>query len=223
MLLPTTSLEPVGTIYWSDTVWNGDPDGDMTLEYEGHTWLVKGDIASAHFPHLLLRCRTTTPILPAVFSALLGYLHTNEFPRHLYEPVPSFLTYTQIYFLAERFDIHALKTATVQHIDDLSRHVLTLSKPHCSHCPFFAVGASCPDQQDEENAAWEQEERHLNSFVHAVICVEEHRWSAKIQKAVYDAGERLRERLVGLPAFCEFTKLFPGGMGFARAIGVGRV
>ncbi|KAJ4296149.1 hypothetical protein N0V88_004853 [Collariella sp. IMI 366227] len=172
MLPPTPKVEPVGTIFWTDELWN-------------------------------------------------GYLHTNEFPRDLFEPAPSFLTYTQIYFLAERFAITGLKNAMVQHFEDLSQRVLMTQNVHCSHCPFFST-TSASSGSEESGIDWE-EERHLNSFVDAVVCVEEHHWSAKMQKAIYDAGERMRDKLVGLEAFCEFTKLFPGGKGFARAIGVGRV
>lgn len=34
-------------ILWTDRVWNGDPDGDMDLDYEGYTFKVKKDIVCA--------------------------------------------------------------------------------------------------------------------------------------------------------------------------------
>jgi hypothetical protein len=32
---------------WTDRVWNGDPDGDMLLDYEGCMFKVKKDIVCA--------------------------------------------------------------------------------------------------------------------------------------------------------------------------------
>lgn len=69
-------------------------------------------------------------------------------------------------------------------------------------------------------AARREEKEHLESFVDAIVAVETHKWSTMIQKAMYDAGERLKDRLTELPAFCNLTEGFPAGKGFARAIGL---
>lgn len=94
-------------------------------------------------------------------------------------------------------------------VEDLSWQVLALGEPHCAHCPYFVAGAEWAAQQ------------HLASFLDAVVQVDEHRWSARIQKAVYDAGDRMKALLVRLPAWRDFLERYPGGKGFARAIGVG--
>jgi hypothetical protein len=97
-------------------------------------------------------------------------------------------------------------------VESLSWHVLALAAGHhCAHC-----------KRSRAEAEWE-EQQHLASFLDAVLVVEAQPWSACIVKAMYDAGDRMKERLVGLPAFGEFVERFPEGRGFARAIGVYRL
>jgi hypothetical protein len=91
-------------------------------------------------------------------------------------------------------------------VEDLSRHVLALAAAHCAHCPLRA------------DAEWEEQD-HLASFLDAVVAAERHRWSARMQRALYDAGDRMKHRLVRLRAFGDFLERFPGGKGFVRAIG----
>lgn len=99
----------------------------------------------------------------------------------------------------------------VKCVEDLSRHVLSLGEPHCSHCPLSQIDVD-----------WE-EKKHLASFLDAVLFVEEQPWSAKIVKAMYDAGDCMKLRLMRLPAFQDFVGRFPVGRSFARAIGVDRL
>ena len=96
-------------------------------------------------------------------------------------------------------------------VEDLSLHVMSLAGKHCSHCVLTA-----------SDVKWE-EKQHLTSFVHAVLAVEERKWSARIVKAMYDAGDRMKTRLIGLPDFCEFVERFSVGRNFGRAIGVHRL
>jgi hypothetical protein len=114
----------------------------------------------------------------------------------------------------------------IQSMEDLTRYVLSLSLSesessspcfHCAHCPYY--GRDEEDEEEEDDVEMERE-THLASFLDAAVCVEKHKWSAKIQKAVYDAGDRMKHRLVKLPAWREFIEKYPGGKGFARAIGV---
>lgn len=44
-----SSPESDTTMSWADNVWMGDPDGDMTLEFEGRSWRVKEYVISTHF------------------------------------------------------------------------------------------------------------------------------------------------------------------------------
>ncbi|KAK4132345.1 hypothetical protein BT67DRAFT_385720 [Trichocladium antarcticum] len=182
-------------------MWMGDPDGDITLEFEGWAWKVKADILGAHFPWMNSAFPNSVPgshvvcagisggIEPETFVALLEFLHTNEFRGHTWESEPSFLTYVEAYFAAESLCIETLRTAMVERVENLSR----------------------------------TEEKHLQSFVDAIVSVETHKWSPKIQKAMYDAGERMKDRLVGLLAFRELTEDYPAGKGFAQAIGLERL
>lgn len=49
-------------ILWTDTVWKGDPDGDLTLEFEGHSWNVKEDMVTAHFSWMESSIANTEPV-----------------------------------------------------------------------------------------------------------------------------------------------------------------
>ncbi|KAK4240825.1 hypothetical protein C8A03DRAFT_31101 [Achaetomium macrosporum] len=166
---------------------------------------------------IVLRPRTSKAIPPVAFTTVLGFLHANELPRQTWEPSPSFYTFAEIYFAAEYFGIQSLKESMIKCVEDLTRYVLSLSgrdggpSSHCPHCPYY---------REEEDEVELEREQHLASFLDAVVCVEEHKWSAKIQKAVYDAGDRMKHRLVKLPAWREFIDKYPGGKGFARAIGM---
>ncbi|KAH6854183.1 hypothetical protein B0I37DRAFT_421533 [Chaetomium sp. MPI-CAGE-AT-0009] len=209
-------------IFWTDNVWTGDPDGDTTLSFEDETWRVKKDIVIAHFPWIMaaiaiaepgdpvIICpRTSTTTRPRVFSTLLQYLHTNG--NQLWEDQPSFFTYVEMYFLAERFRLDALRLGMAACVEDLSRHVLALAGHHCARCRLSRA-----------EAEWE-EKQHLTSFLDAVLAVEARPWSAKMVKAMYDAGDRLKPRLLRLPAFRQFVDKIPEGRGFARAIGVRKI
>ncbi len=134
-----------------------------------------------------------------------------ELPSQIWEDQPSFFTYVQIYFLAERFGIQPLKNNMANCIEELSWHILTLREAHCSHCllSLMDVGA--------------EEKKNLMSFLHAILAVEEQRWSAKIVKTMYDAGERMKTQLMGLPEFCDFAGRYSVGRNFARAIGADRL
>ncbi|SPQ18570.1 774c7837-8354-484d-a155-8d7aeba91e63 [Thermothielavioides terrestris] len=142
-----------------------------------------------------------------------------ELPRQTWEDKPSFFTYAEIYFAAEYFGLEHLKAGMVRCVEELSRRVVALGdEPHCAHCPYFR--AARRDSRAAAAAEWEAQQ-HLASFLDAVVSVEEHPWSARIQKAVYDAGDRMKTQLVRLPAFRDFVERYPGGKGFARAIGLG--
>jgi hypothetical protein len=116
-----------------------------------------------------------------------------------------------MYFLAERFRLDALKVGMAACVEALSRHVLALSGHHCAHCRLSWA-----------EAEWE-EKQHLASFLDAVLVVETQPWSARMVKAMYDAGDRMRGRLVRLVEWRQFVEEFPEGRGFARAIGVRKV
>jgi hypothetical protein len=134
-----------------------------------------------------------------------------EFPSQIWEDQPSFLTYVEIYFLAERFGINHLKASMVKSVEDLSWHIVTLRQYHCSHCLL-----SLRDVH-------RQETQHLTSFLHAIEAVEERKWSAKIVKVMYDAGDRMKAQLMRFPDFREFVERFAVGRNFARAIGAHRL
>ena len=96
-------------------------------------------------------------------------------------------------------------------VEDLSRHVLALAGHHCPHCRL-----------SWGEVEWE-EKRHLASFLDAVLVVETQPWSAKMVKAMYDAGDRMKGRLVRMVEFRQFVEEFPEGRGFARAIGMHKI
>lgn len=50
--------------------------------------------------------------------------------------------------------------------------------------------------------------------------VESRKWNAKMQKVMYDTGERLGSQLKEDEGFREFVETFPTGKVFARAIGL---
>ncbi|KAK3300802.1 uncharacterized protein B0H64DRAFT_428781 [Chaetomium fimeti] len=192
-------------IFWSDDIWTGDPDGDTTLSFEDETWRVKKDIVIAHFPWIMAAIARAEPSQgePAIICPQL--------PTQLWEDEPSFFTYVEMYFLAERFRLDGLRLAMAACVEELSRHVLALAGHHCARC-----------RVSRERVEWE-ERQHLASFLDAVLVVETRPWSAKMVKAMYDAGDRMKARLVRLPAFREFVEKFPEGRGFARAIGVRKI
>ena len=47
MVLDTPMMEADMPILWNGQAWDGDPVGDMALDYEGYTWWVKKDIICA--------------------------------------------------------------------------------------------------------------------------------------------------------------------------------
>jgi hypothetical protein len=49
-------------IFWTNEVWNGDPDGDITLEFDGYTWTIKKDIVAAQFPWIKTVIAETKPV-----------------------------------------------------------------------------------------------------------------------------------------------------------------
>jgi hypothetical protein len=99
----------------------------------------------------------------------------------------------------------------VQSVETLTRHVLSLPESHCLHCPLAQADAD------------RQERQHLASFLDAVLVVEGQPWSAKMVKAMYDAGDKLKVRLRRLPEWGEFVERFETGRRFARAIGMYRL
>lgn len=114
----------------------------------------------------------------------------------------------QVYFVAEDLGIDTLKASMVEHVEALSWHVLSLRD---AWCPLVLAEADL------------EEEEHLMSFLDAVQVMERREWSPRMQKAIYDAGERLRDRLMELPAFRAFVEGVPTGRCFTRAIGLGRL
>ena len=96
-------------------------------------------------------------------------------------------------------------------VEDLSWHILTLREAHCSHCLLSLLDVDS------------EEKKHLTSFLNAILVVEEQKWSAKMVKTMYDAGERMKTQLVRLPDFCEFAERYSVGRNFARAIGADRL
>ncbi|AEO53846.1 hypothetical protein MYCTH_42529 [Thermothelomyces thermophilus ATCC 42464] len=124
---------------------------------------------------------------------------------------PSFFSYVKMYFLAERFGIDRLRRGMTAGVESLSQHVAALAAHHCPHCRLSRA------EVDSE------EKRHLASFLDAVRLVEAQPWSARIVKAMYDAGDRMKANLARLPAFREFVEKFPEGRNFARAIGAHRL
>ncbi|KAL2256819.1 hypothetical protein VTK26DRAFT_1073 [Humicola hyalothermophila] len=198
---------------WVGGFWIGDPNGDMVLEFEGYQWKVKEDIIAAHFKWLDAAFPDRLPgshivfsglsggTSPQVFSALLEFLHTNQFGGQLWEPFPSFFTYVEAYFAADCLGVKTLKDMMVERIEALSWQIVALRG---AHSPLPAA----------------EERKHLESFVIAVVSVERRKWSAKIQKAMYDAGERLKYRLIELSSFRQFVEGFDAGKDFSRAIGL---
>ncbi|KAL2176037.1 uncharacterized protein P884DRAFT_204557 [Thermothelomyces heterothallicus CBS 202.75] len=124
---------------------------------------------------------------------------------------PSFFSYVKMYFLAERFGIDRLRRGMTAGVESLSQHVAALAAHHCPHC--------CLSKAEVDS----EEKRHLASFLDAVRLVEAQPWSARIVKAMYDAGDRMKANLARLPAFREFVEKFPEGRNFARAIGAHRL
>jgi hypothetical protein len=51
-------------ILWTNKAWSGDPDGDITLEFEGYTWLVKKDVVAAQFPWIKAAITRAKPVSP---------------------------------------------------------------------------------------------------------------------------------------------------------------
>ncbi|KAL2161620.1 hypothetical protein VTH06DRAFT_8182 [Thermothelomyces fergusii] len=211
-------------VAWTSRVWEGDPGGDVSLHFDGRAWMVKQDIVTAHFSEIkaaIARTKSGCPVLirPRArisrhskgFLAILQFLHTNELPSRLWEDSPSFFSYVKMYFLAERFRIDRLKRAMAAGVESLSQHVAALAAHHCQHCRLSRA------EVDSE------EKRHLESFVDAVRLMEAKPWSARIVKAMYDAGDRMKANLARLPAFCEFVEKSPEGKNFARAIGAHHV
>ncbi|KAK3310723.1 uncharacterized protein B0T15DRAFT_489381 [Chaetomium strumarium] len=185
---------------------------------------VKKDIVSAQLKWLKAALdRKGNSVSATDRHPLVARTKAGQLPRQTWEPSPSFYTFAEIYFAAEYFGIQSLKSSMVKSVEDLTRHVLSLSEGdgsssacfHCAHCPYYRG-----DEDEEADDAELEREAHLASFLDAVVCVEKHKWSAKIQKAVYDAGDRMKHRLVKLPAWREFVEKYPGGKNFARAIGV---
>ncbi|KAH6650309.1 hypothetical protein F5144DRAFT_625370 [Chaetomium tenue] len=191
--------EKAEPIFWSTDVWAGDPDGDMTLSFEDESWRVKKDIVTTHFPWIIPAMARAEPGDPVIVCPQL--------PAQLWEDHPSFFTFVEIYFLAERFRLNDLKLGMAACVEELSRHVVAVAGHHCAHCRF-----------SRGEVDWE-EKQHLASFLDAVLVVETQPWSAKMVKAMYDAGDRMKARLLRLPAFRLFVEEFPEGMGFAQAIG----
>ncbi|KAL2200090.1 hypothetical protein P885DRAFT_29857 [Corynascus similis CBS 632.67] len=185
-------------ILWSNEVWEGDPGGDVTVDFRGRSWKVRKDIVSNQFPWIKDAIARTKPVSSA-----------SKLPYQLWEDSPSFVTYVRLYFVAERLGIGRLQHGMAVCVEGLSRHVAALAVAHrCPHC-----------HPTRAKADQEEEGRHLASFLDAILVVEAHPWSARIVKAMYDAGDHMKARLARLPAFAEFVERSPQGKNFAKAIG----
>lgn len=93
----------------------------------------------------------------------------------------------------------------VSRIDGLSKIVISIYGK--DRKPLWHIGET-------------EEKTHLRSFLRAVTETEtKFDWRAKLQKALYDSGERMAARLLELPEFQEFvaTEI---GKNFSRAIGL---
>ncbi len=58
-------------VYWSEQVWDGDPDGDITLEYEGYRWPVKKAVVCGQFPRLKMELARVELVSPSPFPISL--------------------------------------------------------------------------------------------------------------------------------------------------------
>ncbi|KAH6619497.1 hypothetical protein B0J18DRAFT_458493 [Chaetomium sp. MPI-SDFR-AT-0129] len=210
-------------ILWTDEVWKGDPNGDLTLEFEGYSWKVREEVVTAHFSWMEAAIANTEPgypvvigprhsdtARPIVFASLLQYFHSNSLPNQLWEDKPSFYSYARYYFLAYTFELNGLKRAMISNFEGLTDHVLALSKHRCWHC-----GPAAAEADGEEI-------QHLMSFLDAALFMEKQEWNAKMLKVIYDAGDKLKERLMGWGAFEDFVRDFAVGARFAKAIGADR-
>ncbi|KAK4144923.1 uncharacterized protein C8A04DRAFT_36276 [Dichotomopilus funicola] len=176
-------------ILWTDEAWKGDPNGDLTLEFEGYSWKVREEVVTAHFSWMEAAIANTEP---------------------LWEDKPSFYSYARYYFLAYTFELGGLKRAMISNFEGLTDHVLALSKHRCWHC-----GPAAAEADGEEI-------QHLMSFLDAALFMEKQEWNAKMLKVIYDAGDKLKERLMGWGAFEDFVRDFAVGARFAKAIGADR-
>lgn len=61
------------------------------------------------------------------------------------------------------------------------------------------------------------------SLLDAALFIEKQEWNAKMLKVLYNAGDRLKLRLVGWGAFEDFVRDFRYGERFAKAIGADRL
>lgn len=55
-------FEKAEPIFWSNDVWAGDPDGDITLSFEDEMWRVKKDIIITHFPWIMAAIARAEPV-----------------------------------------------------------------------------------------------------------------------------------------------------------------
>lgn len=93
----------------------------------------------------------------------------------------------------------------VTRIEQLSKYVISIYGK--DRKPLWEPGES-------------EEKSHVRSFLRAVEAAEtEFDWRAKLQKALYDAGDRMAARLLELPEFYDFAET-EMGESFARAIGL---
>jgi hypothetical protein len=122
------------------------------------------------------------------------------------EQMASFSTCVEVYYMADFFEIEGLKQRALRDIEVMTSRLIFLymSNPNT---PLWAKADT-------------EEKQHLRSFLNAVTAIQTaHKWSAKLQKAMYDAGEKIKHRLRDLPEFQDFvTRGF--GREFAIAIGL---
>lgn len=52
-------------ILWSNEVWEGDPGGDVTVDFRGRSWKVRKDIVSNQFPWIKDAIARTKPVSSA--------------------------------------------------------------------------------------------------------------------------------------------------------------
>lgn len=128
------------------------------------------------------------------------------FECNTWEGTPSFLTCVKAYFVVEFFDIPGLKMLMLSRIEHHSK-----------------LGASSING-DNRRPLWQVgdciEKTHIRPFIRAVEVFEtQFQWRPNLQKALYDAGERMTTCLMEVGEFYNFkgTEI---GKKFARAIGI---
>lgn len=69
MAIDARMAEEEVSVVWTSEVWEGDPDGDIALHFDGRSWMVKQDIITAYFSRIRDSTAGTKPVSTA-FSVL---------------------------------------------------------------------------------------------------------------------------------------------------------